>query len=87
MNSLEQAEGRVCRPPSPEADGVARAACRGPGAHGRGGVPPSSRSGAGGGGVGGLLIDEPLRVVECGFMFFLSDNPTSRNPNLFLGFR
>lgn len=35
-------------------------------------------------GLGGLLIDEPLRVVECGFMFFLSDNPTSRNPNFFL---
>lgn len=39
-------------------------------------------------GRGALLIDEPLRVVvECGFIFFLSDNPTSRNPNFFLGFR
>lgn len=35
----------------------------------------------------GALIDEPLCVVECGFIFFLFDNPTSRNPNFFLGFR
>lgn len=69
----------------PEAEEVARAVWRGRGsghgAHGRGGVPPSP-----GFGLGALLIDEPLCVVECEFIFRWFDNRTSRSPNFYLVF-
>lgn len=69
----------------PEAEEVARAVWRGRGsghgAHGRGGVPPSPRFG-----LGALLIDEPLCVVACEFIFRWFDNRPSRSPNFYLVF-
>lgn len=84
MNSLEQAEGRVCRPPGPEAEGGSRGRRDGAAAGGTGRTAAQSAAFSRLG-LGALLIDEPFRGVECEFIFVLSDNPTSRKPNFLLG--